>query len=161
MRNVAACGCLALWERWATQATRRCMKSQRTQKKRIAIINKVKPSSSPSWPRRQRQRQRRRLWRADQRRWLRLDELHVRTPSETPEAFKSFCRAACRRKTMTPARRTRPRRDVALIKLFPKKPGDKFPYVTMATAQDAAGDWSWDGQSVLAATDFSPTVTYA
>ncbi|HEY7426488.1 MAG TPA: trypsin-like peptidase domain-containing protein [Gemmataceae bacterium] len=52
--------------------------------------------------------------------------------------------------------------DVALIKLLPKKPGDKFPYAKMGDSDKVqAGDWSLAmGNPFLLATDFTPTVTY-
>ena len=52
--------------------------------------------------------------------------------------------------------------DVALIKLLPKKEGDKFPYATMGDSDKVqAGDWSLAmGNPFLLATDFTPTVTY-
>jgi S1-C subfamily serine protease len=52
--------------------------------------------------------------------------------------------------------------DVALIKLLPKKPGDKFPYAKMGDSDKVqAGDWSLAlGNPFLLATDFTPTVTF-
>lgn len=52
--------------------------------------------------------------------------------------------------------------DVALIKLLPKKPGDKFPYAKMGNSDDVkAGDWSLAmGNPFSLATDFTPTVTF-
>jgi S1-C subfamily serine protease len=52
--------------------------------------------------------------------------------------------------------------DVALIKLFPKKPGDKFPFAKMGDSDKVqAGDWSLAmGNPFLLATDFTPTVTF-
>src|SRR5438270_534536 len=52
--------------------------------------------------------------------------------------------------------------DVALIKLLPKKPGDKFPYAKMGDSdQVKAGDWSLAmGNPFSLATDFTPTVTF-
>jgi S1-C subfamily serine protease len=52
--------------------------------------------------------------------------------------------------------------DVALIKLLPKKPGDKFPYAKMGDSDKLqAGDWSFAmGNPFLLATDFTPTVTF-
>jgi S1-C subfamily serine protease len=52
--------------------------------------------------------------------------------------------------------------DVALIKLLPKKLGDKFPYAKMGDSDKVrAGDWSLAmGNPFLLATDFTPTVTY-
>jgi S1-C subfamily serine protease len=52
--------------------------------------------------------------------------------------------------------------DVALIKLFPKKGGDKFPFAKMGDSDKVqAGDWSLAmGNPFLLATDFTPTVTY-
>jgi len=52
--------------------------------------------------------------------------------------------------------------DVALIKLLPKKPGDKFPYAKMGDSDKLqAGDWSLAmGNPFLLATDFTPTVTF-
>jgi S1-C subfamily serine protease len=52
--------------------------------------------------------------------------------------------------------------DVALIKLLPKKPGDKFPYARMADSDTVkAGDWSLAmGNPFMLATDFTPTVTF-
>jgi serine protease Do len=52
--------------------------------------------------------------------------------------------------------------DVALIKLLPKKEGDKFSYATMGDSDKVqAGDWSLAmGNPFLLATDFTPTVTY-
>ncbi|MBI1829823.1 MAG: trypsin-like peptidase domain-containing protein [Planctomycetes bacterium] len=52
--------------------------------------------------------------------------------------------------------------DVALIKLLPKKDGDKFPYAVMGNSDlMRAGDW-WIamGNPFLLATDFTPTVTF-
>jgi serine protease Do len=52
--------------------------------------------------------------------------------------------------------------DVALIKLLPKKPGDKFPFAKLGDSDKVkAGDWSLAmGNPFLLATDFTPTVTY-
>jgi serine protease Do len=52
--------------------------------------------------------------------------------------------------------------DVALIKLLPKKPGDKFPFARMGDSDKVqAGDWSLAmGNPFLLATDFTPTVTF-
>lgn len=52
--------------------------------------------------------------------------------------------------------------DVALIKLLPKKPGDKFPYAKMGDSDKVqAGDWSLAmGNPFLLANDFTPTVTF-
>ncbi len=52
--------------------------------------------------------------------------------------------------------------DVALIKLLPKKPGDKFPFARMADSDTVkAGDWSLAmGNPFMLATDFTPTVTF-
>ena len=52
--------------------------------------------------------------------------------------------------------------DVALIKLLPKKDGQKFPYATMADSDKVRqGDWSIAmGNPFLLATDFTPTVTF-
>ncbi len=52
--------------------------------------------------------------------------------------------------------------DVALIKLLPKKEGDKFPFAVMGDSDKVrAGDWSLAlGNPFLLATDFTPTVTY-
>src|SRR5207248_9507212 len=52
--------------------------------------------------------------------------------------------------------------DVALIKLLPKKDGDKFPFAAMGDSDKTrAGDWSLAmGNPFLLATDFTPTVTY-
>jgi S1-C subfamily serine protease len=52
--------------------------------------------------------------------------------------------------------------DVALIKLLPKKEGDKFPFAKMGDSDKVqAGDWSLAmGNPFLLATDFTPTVTY-
>jgi serine protease Do len=52
--------------------------------------------------------------------------------------------------------------DVALIKLMPKKPGDKFPYAKMGDSDKTqAGDWSLAmGNPFLLATDYTPTVTF-
>lgn len=52
--------------------------------------------------------------------------------------------------------------DVALIKLLPKKPGDKFPFARMGDSDRVkAGDWSLAmGNPFLLATDFTPTVTF-
>src|SRR5579883_520695 len=52
--------------------------------------------------------------------------------------------------------------DVALIKLLPKKEGDKFPYAKLGDSdQLQAGDWSLAmGNPFLLANDFTPTVTY-
>ena len=52
--------------------------------------------------------------------------------------------------------------DVALIKLLPKKDGDKFPYSEMGDSDKVReGDWSIAmGNPFLLATDFTPTVTF-
>ncbi len=52
--------------------------------------------------------------------------------------------------------------DVALIKLLPKTPGAKFPFVKMGDSETLhEGDWSIAmGNPFLLATDFTPTVTY-
>ncbi len=52
--------------------------------------------------------------------------------------------------------------DVALIKLLPKKPGQKFPYALMGDSDKVReGDWSLAmGNPFLLATDFTPTVTF-
>src|SRR5262249_43035487 len=52
--------------------------------------------------------------------------------------------------------------DVALIKLLPKKPGDKFPFAKMGDSDKVkAGDWSLAlGNPFMLATDFTPTVTF-
>src|SRR3954451_4150519 len=52
--------------------------------------------------------------------------------------------------------------DVALIKLLPKKPGQKFPFTKMGDSDKVkAGDWSLAmGNPFLLATDFTPTVTF-
>jgi serine protease Do len=52
--------------------------------------------------------------------------------------------------------------DVALIKLMPKKPGDKFPFAKLGDSDTVqAGDWSLAmGNPFLLATDFTPTVTF-
>src|SRR5262245_15850566 len=52
--------------------------------------------------------------------------------------------------------------DVALIKLYPKKEGDKFPFAKMGNSDKVrAGDWSLAmGNPFSLATDFTPTVTY-
>src|SRR6185437_7339258 len=52
--------------------------------------------------------------------------------------------------------------DVALIKLLPKKEGDKFPFAKMGDSDKVqAGDWSLAmGNPFLLATDFTPTVTF-
>ncbi|MGH7225745.1 MAG: S1C family serine protease, partial [Gemmataceae bacterium] len=52
--------------------------------------------------------------------------------------------------------------DVALIKLLPKKAGDKFPFAKLGDSDKVqAGDWSLAmGNPFLLATDFTPTVTY-
>jgi serine protease Do len=52
--------------------------------------------------------------------------------------------------------------DVALVKLLPKKEGQKFPYVALGDSDKLqAGDWSFAmGNPWLLATDFQPTVTY-
>ncbi|HXG12746.1 MAG TPA: trypsin-like peptidase domain-containing protein [Gemmataceae bacterium] len=52
--------------------------------------------------------------------------------------------------------------DVALIKLLPKKEGDKFPFARMGDSDKVkAGDWSLAmGNPFLLATDFTPTVTF-
>lgn len=52
--------------------------------------------------------------------------------------------------------------DVALIKLLPKKPGDKFPYAKLGDSDKLqAGDWSLAmGNPFLLANDFTPTVTF-
>lgn len=52
--------------------------------------------------------------------------------------------------------------DVALIKLLPKKAGDKFPFAQMGNSDLVKqGDWSIAmGNPFLLATDFTPTVTF-
>lgn len=52
--------------------------------------------------------------------------------------------------------------DVALIKLLPKKEGDKFKYAPLGDSDLVkAGDWSLAmGNPFLLATDFTPTVTF-
>ncbi len=52
--------------------------------------------------------------------------------------------------------------DVALIKLLPKKAGDKFPHAVMGDSDKVReGDWSIAmGNPFLLATDFTPTVTF-
>jgi serine protease Do len=52
--------------------------------------------------------------------------------------------------------------DVALIKLLPKKKGQKFPFAKMGDSDKLrAGDWSLAmGNPFLLATDFTPTVTF-
>ena len=52
--------------------------------------------------------------------------------------------------------------DVALIKLLPKKDGDRFPFAKLADSDKVrAGDWSMAmGNPFLLATDFTPTVTF-
>jgi S1-C subfamily serine protease len=52
--------------------------------------------------------------------------------------------------------------DVALIKLLPKKDGQKFPHVVLGDSDKVReGDWSLAmGNPFLLATDFTPTVTY-
>jgi S1-C subfamily serine protease len=52
--------------------------------------------------------------------------------------------------------------DVALIKLLPKKDGDKFPFAPMGDSDLVKeGDWSIAmGNPFLLATDFTPTVTF-
>jgi S1-C subfamily serine protease len=52
--------------------------------------------------------------------------------------------------------------DVALIKLLPKKDGDKFPAATLGDSDTVhEGDWSIAmGNPFLLATDFTPTVTF-
>jgi serine protease Do len=52
--------------------------------------------------------------------------------------------------------------DIALIKLLPKKEGDKFPFAKLGDSDKAkAGDWSLAmGNPFLLATDFTPTVTF-
>src|SRR5262249_44000785 len=52
--------------------------------------------------------------------------------------------------------------DVALIKLLPKKAGDKFPFALMGDSDKVrAGDWSLAmGNPFSLATDFTPTVTF-
>src|SRR6059058_2492515 len=52
--------------------------------------------------------------------------------------------------------------DVALIKLLPKKPGQKFPFAVLGDSDKLrAGDWSLAmGNPFLLATDFTPTVTF-
>lgn len=52
--------------------------------------------------------------------------------------------------------------DVALIKLLPRKPGQKFPFAKLGDSDKTkAGDWSLAmGNPFLLATDFSPTVTF-
>lgn len=52
--------------------------------------------------------------------------------------------------------------DTALIKLLPRKEGDKFPFATMGDSDTVSeGDWSIAlGNPFLLATDFTPTVTF-
>jgi S1-C subfamily serine protease len=52
--------------------------------------------------------------------------------------------------------------DVALIKLLPKKEGDKFKFAPLGDSDKVrAGDWSLAmGNPFLLATDFTPTVTF-
>jgi S1-C subfamily serine protease len=52
--------------------------------------------------------------------------------------------------------------DVALVKLLPKKEGDKFPFAPLGDSDKLqAGDWSLAmGNPFLLATDFTPTVTF-
>lgn len=52
--------------------------------------------------------------------------------------------------------------DVALIKLLPKKEGEKFPFAVMGDSDKVReGDWSLAmGNPFLLATDFTPTVTF-
>ncbi len=52
--------------------------------------------------------------------------------------------------------------DVAMIKLLPKKEGQKFPFAKMGDSDKVkAGDWSFAmGNPFLLATDFTPTVTF-
>jgi serine protease Do len=52
--------------------------------------------------------------------------------------------------------------DVALVKLLPKKEGQEFPCATMGDSDKTkAGDWSLAlGNPFLLATDFAPTVTF-
>jgi serine protease Do len=52
--------------------------------------------------------------------------------------------------------------DVALIKLIPKKDGDKFPFVPLGDSDNVkAGDWSLAmGNPFLLATDFTPSVSF-
>jgi len=52
--------------------------------------------------------------------------------------------------------------DVALIKLMPKKEGDKFKFAPLGDSDKTrAGDWSLAmGNPFLLATDFTPTVTF-
>jgi S1-C subfamily serine protease len=52
--------------------------------------------------------------------------------------------------------------DVALIKLLPKKAGDKFPFAPLGDSDKVKiGDWSLAmGNPFLLATDFTPTVTF-
>lgn len=52
--------------------------------------------------------------------------------------------------------------DVALIKLIPKKAGDKFPFAELGNSDELkAGEWSLAmGNPFLLATDFTPSVSY-
>jgi serine protease Do len=52
--------------------------------------------------------------------------------------------------------------DVALIKLLPKEPGQKFPFAVLGDSDKTReGDWSIAmGNPFLLATDFNPTVTF-
>ncbi len=52
--------------------------------------------------------------------------------------------------------------DVALIKLLPKKEGQKFPFAVLGDSELVhEGDWSFAmGNPFLLATDFTPTVTF-
>jgi serine protease Do len=57
---------------------------------------------------------------------------------------------------------TDPVGDVALMKILPKKEGQKFPFAKLGDSDKMkAGDWSLAmGNPFLLATDFTPTVTY-
>jgi S1-C subfamily serine protease len=52
--------------------------------------------------------------------------------------------------------------DVALVKLMPRKEGDRFPFAPLGNSDKVReGDWSLAmGNPFLLATDFSPTVTF-
>jgi hypothetical protein len=52
--------------------------------------------------------------------------------------------------------------DVALVKLYPKKEGQKFPFAPLGDSDKTkAGEWSLAmGNPFMLATDFTPTVTY-
>src|SRR6476619_943625 len=52
--------------------------------------------------------------------------------------------------------------DVALIKLFPKKPGEKFPTAELGDSSELRpGDWTFImGNAQLLGTDFTPSVSF-